>query len=380
MPPLGILIIGTGRIAMANHLPGIALSGSARVVALCDSDPRVLEEASRQTGITRLHRDFQQALEDPQVDAVIIATPNIVHPPAVLAAARLKKHVMSEKPLALDGKTAREMYRAAEAAGIVHMTAFTYRFVPAMRYAEHLIRSGAIGRPIHLRAQRFQDWQTRDLGWRQVKKLAGTGELGDMLSHRIDYAHMLVGHFSRLVADLRTFTPVRDGAPNDTDDWVALIAAFDGDTTGVLESTKLATGRGEGYGGRDDVEINGSDGTIVYSTQTPLELRIGRRGGSELETVPVPTPFQVWPGSRRDPREGDPRVTFRYDQGVEFINAILEKRPARPSLLAGVEAQIVMDAALTSHTERRWVDVDYRAASPPQGASEGPLRDPHGVA
>lgn len=359
MPPLGILIVGTGNIAMANHLPGIALSGKAKVVALCDSDPRVLEGASRQTGVARIYSDFEEALKDPQVDAVIIATPNIVHPPAVLAAAKLNKHVMSEKPLALDAKTAIAMYHAAEAAGIVHMTAFTYRFVPAMRYTEHLVKSGAIGRPLHFRAQRFQDWQTRDLGWRQVKKLAGTGELGDMLSHRIDYAHLVLGHFKRLVADLRTFTPMRDGAPNDTDDWVALIAAFDGDTTGVLESTKLAVGRGEGYGGRDDVEINGTEGTIVYSTQSPLELRIGRKGASDLETVKVPMSFQVWPGSPRDPRQGDPRVTFRYDQGVEFINAIVEKRPARPSLLAGVEAQIVIDAAMRSHTERRWVDVDY---------------------
>ena len=170
---------------------------------------------------------------------------------------------------------------------------------------------------------------------------------------------MLLGHFKSLVADLRTFTPMRDGAPNDTDDWVALIAAFDGDTTGVLESTKLATGRGEGYGGRDDVEINGTEGTIVYSTQSPLELRLGTKGSSDLETMKVPMKFQVWPGSPRDPHEGDPRVTFRYDQSVEFINAIVEKRPAWPSLRAGVEAQIVIDAAVKSHAERRWVNVDY---------------------
>ena len=85
------------------------------------------------------------------------------------------------------------MYRAAEAAGVRHMTAFTYRFVPAMRYMKHLVDAGDIGTPFHFRAQRFQDWGDRPMGWRQVKKLAGSGEMGDMLSHRIDYAHHLIG-------------------------------------------------------------------------------------------------------------------------------------------------------------------------------------------
>src|SRR4051794_10305699 len=128
MPTLGILIIGTGKIALANHLPGVALSGKAKVVALCDSDPAALDAASKQVEGARTYSDYQQALKDPNVDAVICATPNILHPPIVHACASLKKHVLCEKPLALDVATAAEMYRAAEQAGIRHMTAFTYRF------------------------------------------------------------------------------------------------------------------------------------------------------------------------------------------------------------------------------------------------------------
>lgn len=357
---LGVLIIGSGKIALANHLPGVALSGQAKVVALCDTSEATLAEASKQTGITKTYTDYEKALRDPAVDAVIVATPNIFHPPIVMAAASLKKHVLSEKPLALEAETARKMHQACESAGVRHMTAFTYRFVPAMRYTAHLIKSGAIGRPFHFRAQRFQDWEERDLGWRQIKKLAGTGEIGDMLSHRIDYSHFMIGDMTRLVADLRTFTPMRSGKPNDTDDWVGMLAEFsENHTTGVFESTKLATGRGEGYGGRDDVEVNGSEGTVVASTQTPNEVRIGKLGSSELQTVPVPKEFLVWPGSKRDPSQGDPRVAFRYDQGVEFVNAIHENRAATPSLAAGVNAQVVIDAALQSHRERRWVDIVY---------------------
>src|SRR4051794_9361979 len=111
--PLGILIVGSGKIALANHLPGVALSGKAKVVALCDSNSATLAEASKETGITKTYSDYTEALRDPAVDAVIIATPNIPHPPVVFAASELKKHILSEKPLALDVATATRMYHAA---------------------------------------------------------------------------------------------------------------------------------------------------------------------------------------------------------------------------------------------------------------------------
>jgi predicted dehydrogenase len=179
-----------------------------------------------------------------------------------------------------------------------------------------------------------------------------------MLSHRIDYAHHLIGPISRLVADLRTFVPERGGQPSDVDDWVAVVARFsNSEATGVLESTKLATGRGEGHRGQDVVEVNGSDGTIVYSTQKPLELSVGKSGDADLHRIDIPREFLVWPGSPRDPSTGDPLATFRYDQSFEFIDAIANNRPCRPSFREGVMAQAVMDAALLSHAERRWIDV-----------------------
>ena len=131
--------------------------------------------------------------------------------------------------------------------------------------------------------------------------------------------------------------------------------------TGVLESTKLATGRGEGHRGQDTVEINGAEGTIVYSTQKPLTLQVGKKGDSDLRTIDVPREFLVYPNSPRDPAEGDPLVTFRYDQTVEFINAIRENRPASPSFLDGARVQAVMEAAVRSSETRRWTAVEQIA-------------------
>lgn len=354
---IGVGIIGSGQIALANHLPGLALCPQAKVVALCDSNPQTLAHASQQTGIGQTYTDYRQLLARDDVHAVVIATPNFTHAPIALAAIAAGKHVMCEKPIAMNLAEALEMYRAAEAAGVRHMTAFTYRFVPAVRYMKHLVDAGAIGKPFHFRAQRFQDWGTRNLGWRQVKKLAATGELGDMLSHRIDYGHLFLGKIARLVAHTKRFIDERGGQPSDVDDWVAILCDFEVGATGVLESTKLATGYGEGKYSPDTVELNGDAGSLVYHSAKPNEILLGRPGAKQAEPQPVPREFLTWPGSPRDPFVGDPITTFRYDQDVEFINAILEGRPCRPSFLDGARAEAVMDAAIQSEEQRRWVEV-----------------------
>lgn len=357
MSTIGIGIIGSGGIALANHIPGFALCPQAKVVALCDSNPQVLERARQTTGISEAYSDYHDLLRRDDVHAVVIATPNYLHKPIVLAAIAAGKHVLCEKPIAMSWAEADEMRRAADARGVRHMTAFTYRFVPAMRYIAHLVKSGYVGQPYHFRAQRFQDWGHRPVGWRQVQKLAGTGELGDMLSHRIDFAHLLVGKMQRLVARMKRYIDVRGGQPSDLDDWVSIIADFENGATGVLESTKLASGRGEGGRSRDYCEVNGSEGTVIYRLENPLEVQIGKQGDAGLRTVPVPEEFLKWPGSARDPRQGDPLVTFRYDQDVEFVNAIANNRPCVPSFADGAEVQAVMDAAVLSDRESRWVAV-----------------------
>ena len=358
MSTIGVGIIGSGGIALANHLPGFALCPDTKVTALCDSNPQTLAKAGAQTGITALHVDWKELIARDDVQAIVIATPNFLHAPITLAAAAAGKHVLCEKPIALNFDEARSMAAACDGANVRHMTAFTYRFVPAMRYMTHLVRRGDIGTPYHFRAQRFQDWGDRNLGWRQVKKLAGSGELGDMLAHRIDYGHFLVGPIARLVSDQQRFLDVRAGGSiSDLDDWVAIIARYVTGATGVLESTKLATGRGEGHYGQDLAEVNGPEGSLAFTTQRPLELRIGRKNAKDLETVTVPQEFLVYPGSTRDPSQGDPVATFRYDQNFEFIAAIRDGRPCTPSLWDGARVQAVMDAAIASAAEGKWVDV-----------------------
>lgn len=357
MSTLNIAIIGCGGITLQNHLPGLALCRDVRVTALCDANPQTLETARQQTGAAVAANSWEDIVKRDDVHAVIIATPNFLHPQIAIAAAQNAKHVLCEKPLALNAKDAFAMADAADAAGVRHMTAFTYRFVPSMRYLHHLVQRGDLGRPYHYRSCRLQDWGTRNLGWRQQKKFSGTGELGDMLSHRIDFAHHLIGPMQRIVANVKTLTPERGGAPNDTDDWVAILAEFQNGASGVLESSKLASGVNESWRSPDRVEINGSEGSFSFTTGSWNQLHSGKVGGTGLSAIEIPKEFHVWPGSPRDPGVGDPLVSFRYDQAVEFINAIREQRPCSVTFRDGAHAQAVMDAAVHSAETRQWIDL-----------------------
>ncbi len=357
MGTLNFAIIGCGSITLQNHLPGLAMCPDTKVIALCDPDPLALERARRQLGVLVTSTRYEDIVKREDVHAVIIATPNCLHPPIALAAIAHGKHVLCEKPLALNAADAQALADAGDRANVRHMTAFTYRFVPAMRYLRHLVQRGDLGRPYHYRACRLQDWGTRPLGWRQVKRLAGTGELGDMLSHRIDFAHTLVGPMKRLVADARNLTPLRGGAPNDTEDWVSILAEFQNGASGVFESSKLASGRNESWRSLDSVELNGDAGTFVFITGQWNQLQYGKAGGPGLEVIAVPEEYWRWPGSPRDPGAGDPLVTFRYDQAWEFVDAIRSQRPCDATFHDGARVQTVMDAAVRSEETRQWVEL-----------------------
>ncbi|MFO1499422.1 MAG: Gfo/Idh/MocA family oxidoreductase [Verrucomicrobiota bacterium] len=256
---------------------------------------------------------------------------------------------------------AREMAGAADRARVRHMTAFTYRFVPAMRYLSHLVNVEISGSRIVHRSCRTRIGVAAIWGGGRVKKLAGSGELGDMLSHRIDFAHLLVGPMRRLVANLKQIVPVRQDLPSDLEDWVAILAEFENGASGVLESSKLASGRNESWWSLDYVEVNGSERSFVFTTGEWNRLQTGPAGGPGLETIEIPKEFWKSPGSPRNPQEGDPLVTFRYDQSWEFISAIREQRPCKPDFHDGALAQAVMDAAVESAQSKRWIDLNAGA-------------------
>jgi len=360
-PKLRVGLIGTGGICSSVHYPGLKRIPGVEIAGICDIDEEVLARRKEEWGIQAACGNTDQLLQEVGPDAVVVATPNVHHRELALKALEAGCHVLCEKPLALDFAETVEMYQAGRDSGLRHMTAFTYRFVPGMTYLRHLVRTGELGEIRHARFQRLQDWGERAIGWRQYKSQAGTGELGDMGIHRIDFAEDLLGPIQAVCSALKQLLPrdrTRDGEacpPQDVEDWAAWIVEFASGTTGVFEMGKLTKGHGPG-GDHDLAELNGSEASAAYQLHAPHEILFARRG-EPYAPRPVPEEFLKRPGSPRDPHAGDPVVTFRYDQEWEFVSAIREGRDCVPSFYYGMRAQAVAEAILEAAAQRRWVEV-----------------------
>lgn len=366
-PPVRIAVIGAGAVTAYHHVPGIQIDPRARLSAVCDADPALVERRCQEWNCSQGTTDAISLCADPNIDAVIIATPNFTHREIALAATRNGKHVMCEKPLGLNAGEVRQMYHAARDAGVVHMTAFTYRFAPAMRYLRHLLCSGELGEPRHFRSQRFLDWPETSWGWRQYQDRAGAGDLFDMTIHRIDFAIDLLGPLSRICGAVARFAPrdrTVDGKncpPSNVDDWSALIGEFASGAVGVWEGTTLAKGYGKQGFGHEWAEINGSLASAVYRLHEPNTILLGKTG-EDLAPRQVPAEFLKPAGSPRAIDQGEPATVFRYDLVWEFVSAIVERRPAVPSFYEGLQAQVVADAVLASHAQGKWMEIPAEPA------------------
>ena len=356
-------LIGVGGICGYVHYPGLDRISGVEIAGLCDPNADLLAKRQQEWEIDHCYQDSTAFFQEVKPEAVVIATPNIEHKPLILQALAAGCHVICEKPLGMNLADTVEIYQAAKKAGVRHMTAFTYRFVPGMNYLRHLVKSGELGEIRHARFQRLNDWGEFAIGWRQYKDMAGSGELGDMGIHRIDFAEDLLGPIASVCGLTKQWLP-RDRTengqtvrPQDVEDWVSWIAEFKSGTTGVFEMGKLTKGTSP-KGDHDLAEINGTKASAVYRLHTPHEIRFAKAGrGEGYEVRPVPEEFLKRPGSPRNPHEGDPLQVFRFDQAWEFYSAIREGRDCFPSFYHGMRAQAVADTILQAAQERRWLDV-----------------------
>jgi len=261
-------------LSMADPLPG-----RAALVAVAGRDPERTAVFAQRFGVARASTDWHALVDDPAVTVFDNVGPNHLHAGPTLAALAAGKHVVCEKPLALNGAEAWELLSAARSAGVQHMCAFNYRFVPAVRLARDLIAAGELGEILHFRCAYLQDWlvdpSVANL-WRLDKSLAGSGALGDLGAHVIDVARYMVDEIATVSGALRTFNPVRDGVQVDVDDAFAATVEFDGGALGTIEASRFCAGRKNGM----RFEVNGTAGSIAFNMErlNELELSEGTRG------------------------------------------------------------------------------------------------------
>lgn len=347
--PLRIGIIGAGGAARGIHIPGLKLCPFVEIAAICDPNQSLEATTS----------DYRDVLERDDIDAVINATPNYLHHEITLAAIRHGKHILCEKPLSLDAVRAQEMLDAAKLAGVVHMTAFTYRYTPALQYMHHLVKSGAVGTIRSVRAAYLMALSGHLLGWRSTKAQAGSGVLADIGSHLIHMVEFVAGPIAALSATDRRF---REDPASDVEDWISFLADFSQGAVGTFEISRICAGRGAGITEDIFIEVYGSEGSVVFSLQDPwgLQTSIGAAAkdpARPLDRVGVPAAFLKLEGSPRDVQMHDPRWGYRFDQAFQFVDSVRLKQSRPPTFADGVRCQKVLDAALASAATRRWVNV-----------------------
>ena len=184
---VGLGLVGTGRhgARYAEHI--VKEVEDARLVAACRRDEAQLQEFGERFGVGKLYTDYLELVRDPKVDAVVIVTPNNLHLPVAIAAARAGKHVLVEKPMARNVGEARQMLDAAREGGVKLMVSQNFRYHPLVRRVKELLPS--LGKPYFISMCKRQQPAR---GWREDPEASGGGALMDLGVHVFDQARFLL--------------------------------------------------------------------------------------------------------------------------------------------------------------------------------------------
>ena len=296
-PSIGIGMLGYAFMGKAHSnafktlpymmYPPVAIP---RLVSIAGRNVEAVREAARRYGYEKYTTDWRDLVEDPDVQVFDNGGPNYAHAEPTIAAAEAGKHVFCEKPLARTAEEARAMRDAVEKAGVKHMVAFNYRFVPAIVQARRLLESGALGRVYHWRAVYLQEWgmdPAMPTSWRFQKETAGSGALGDLGSHIIDLARFLVGEPVSVMGMTKNWIGARPAGgpgsemvPSDVDDAFAALVEFESGALGTFEASRFAQGR-KNY---NRFEINCENGSLRFNLERLNELGVFWKDEDPRET------------------------------------------------------------------------------------------------
>ncbi len=325
-----------------------------------------------------------EALAAVPFDCVHITTPNHLHAPLARVAISAGKHVVCDKPLAMNSAEGEELLRLARLAGVVHAVNFNFRFYTLVRQMREAVQSGSLGPLYLIHGGYLQDWllfQT-DWNWRLDPALGGSlRAVADIGSHWLDLAGFITGQYPEaLVADLATFLPVRkrpsrqvetfsgkELAPEDyqpvemsTDDYGSVLIHFAGGARGTMRVSQVSAGRKN----RLEIEISGADSAVAWTSERIEELWIGHRNRANellLRDPPALGPaaraVNTAPGGHAEGYIETHRALFR-----EVYRAIAAggppQEPDYPTFVDGVRSLRLGDAIARSARERQWVRPD----------------------
>jgi predicted dehydrogenase len=367
MTQIKIGIVGGGYMGKAHAAAyasvGTIFETNLRPVLemVCATSDTSAERYKTKFGFNRCTTDWSVLVNDPDVDAVIIASPQSTHRAIAEAAFALGKPVFCEKPLGETLEDSRAMLAAADAAGAINMVGFNYIRTPASQYARKLLADNAIGNVTYFRAEMTEDFLAdpdAPATWRTTGMANGC--MGDLSPHIINCAHAMMGPVKSLSAVVQTVHATRGGETVTNDDQAQFMMEFESGVSGHIHASRIATGRKMGYA----YEIHGSKGMIRFDGEDQNALHIYVREGDAANQGfrkiltgpehPDYLPFCQGPG----------HGTGYQDQIIieakDFLTAIETNQNIWPTFAEGMEVNRIVKAAIDSSEKRAWVNVaDY---------------------
>ena len=374
-------VAGTGFIGPV-HVEGLRRAG-VEVVGILGSTPDRSQASEAVLGIEKAYSSLDEVLADADVDCVHLATPNRLHFEQAKASIAAGKHVLCEKPLAMNSAESAELVRLAAASNVACGVNYNIRYYPLCLEAADRVRNGIVGDVYHVTGSYFQDWlfHETDFNWRVLAEDGGElRAVADIGTHWLDLVHSITGlEVEAVCADLLTVFPIRKrptggvetfsgktDAPvaNElvavtTEDFGSIMLRFVGGARGSVQVSQVAAGRKN----RLSFELAGAKQALAWNSESPNELWIGHRDTPNESLIRDPALVGDrargsinYPGGHN---EGFPD-TFKqcFRSFYQYIDAgDFSAPPTFPTFTDGHREIVLCEAILRSHKEQRWVDV-----------------------
>lgn len=367
---VGIIGCGVGQL----HLQGFAETPRAEVVAIAGLDEERCRDLAQTFNVPRIYREYQELIADPEVEAVTVAVPNILHYPVTLAALEAGKHVMVEKPLARSSAEGRRMIEAAHQAGRVLGVVFNRRGRQDVQILKREIERGNLGQIYHARAFWMRRSGIPGLGtWFTSKEMAGGGPLIDLGVHVLDMALWVLDNPRALRVSAATYAAlgprgrgqwqggrfkVAPGQPYEVEDFATAFIRFEGGLSLQLDASWAAyTGHGDDFG----LSVLGDGGGAEIHARDYAQTGTLRFFG-EIDGVPTVT---------------EPRLLERHGHGAmfeQFVASVLDGTPMSPSGEEGLDRVRLIEAIYRSAELGHEVEVESADGQQSAGGQEGGAR------
>jgi len=377
-------VIGTGFIGTV-HVEAARRAG-AHVIGLLGSTPERTHPKAQALGVSKVYQNLEELAAATDVDVVHVTSPNYLHHEQAKVLLEAGKHVICEKPLALNSQDGHELVEVAKRNNRVNATCFNIRFYPLMHHAHSMVENGEIGSVLFVTGSYHQDWLLLDTDWNWRLETDQAGQMravADIGSHWIDLVTWVSGlRVSKVMADLYTAIPTRrrplgpvetfanvlaekDLLPVtiDNDDAAVLMFAFDNGARGALTVSQVSAGKKNNV----QFEIAGSVSSLNWISTSPDELFVGHRGKPSEIVVRDPgsmaaeaARISFYPAGHVEGFGETFRGLFERVYADVALGAP-SKNPSYPTFAGGLEGLNVADAIWHSNQEQQWINVERKS-------------------